>query len=124
MRVMIVDDEEYIAEELSDALDFLGLQTFSVHSADQALEGLRKETNIDWVITDLRMPNKSGEILISEVNETIGREINFIVMSGHGGDEFTQEKLKSSFPNVVDFVRKPVSFDTLQELVTKTLKAG
>lgn len=124
MRVMIVDDEEYIVEELCDALDFLGLQTFSVNSADQALEGLRRETKIDWVITDLRMPNKTGEILIAEVNETIGRRINFIVMSGHSGEEFTQEKLKSSFPNIVGFVRKPVSFDTLQELVTKTLKAG
>ena len=121
MLIMIVDDEALILEEMSDGLSLMGIQSYIANSADQALDGLQKEPEINWVITDLRMPNKSGETLIFQTNETIKRKIKFIVMSGHGGDKLIEDKLKSSFPNVVGFIRKPVSFEQLKELAKKIL---
>ena len=118
---MIVDDEALILEEMSDGLSLMGIQSYTANSVNQALEGLQKKPEINWVITDLRMPNKSGEILIRQTNETIKRKIKFIVMSGHGGDKLIEDNLKSSFPNVVGFIRKPVSFEQLQELAKKIL---
>ena len=121
MLTMIVDDEALILEEMSDGLSLMGIQSYTANSVNQALEGLQKKPEINWVITDLRMPNKSGEILIRQTNETIKRKIKFIVMSGHGGDKLIEDNLKSSFPNVVGFIRKPVSFEQLQELAKKIL---
>ncbi|GGE62778.1 response regulator [Actibacterium pelagium] len=118
MKVLIVDDEKYIGEELGEAVQLLGHDAIVVLSADEALSILRSDDSINLVITDLKMPHKSGQELISETNNTINRDVNFIVMSGHGGGNIDDYEDYDLLPNAFAFVQKPVSF----KVVDKVLK--
>ncbi len=58
-RVLVVDDEESVRRMLQRLLNELGHQTTTVGDVDSALQELSRQ-HYDLVITDLRMPQKSG----------------------------------------------------------------
>ncbi len=59
-RLMIIDDEEHIRSSLTCFLeDFDNYQVRSAHSAELALQELRKEP-ADLCIVDIRLPSMNG----------------------------------------------------------------
>lgn len=67
-RLLIVDDEPYIVEGLVQLFQELelGLDVCKAFSAVEAVEWIRK-TKVDIVISDIRMPEKSGLQLIDDL---------------------------------------------------------
>lgn len=68
-KILVVDDEENITEILQRTLTNAGYECFAVNTADNALQVVRDE-KIDLVISDIRMPDKDGIELLSELVKT------------------------------------------------------
>lgn len=117
MKFLIVDDEPDIGEELSEIFEFHGIKTIVETSAEKAYLRLKGDNAIRFVITDLKMPGMTGVDLIGRISSEAHGAVKFVVMSGHGGDEDTEELIKKKFVDVVDFVRKPVSLERLREVI-------
>ena len=117
MKILIVDDEKYSGEELGETVEFLGHNPIVALSADEALSILRSDDNINLVIADLKMPHKSGQELIEETRNTINRNVKFIVMSGHGGGNTSDNEFLEALPNVIAFFQKPVSFQKVAQIL-------
>ena len=119
IKVLIVDDEEIILEEASEALTDQGYECFVANGVKAAVEVIETTPGIRLILTDLRMPRESGADLIKMVEEKFGQDIKFIVMSGHtstgveGGDLAMR-----SYP----FLRKPLDIDNLIETVDSVLE--
>lgn len=116
--VLIVDDEPDILEEAAEALADEGYGVHCAGSVDQALEILHQNKDISLVVTDLKMPGKTGADLIRETRQGLWPEMIFIVMSGHGNpsvdaDEFKVEKFV--------FLRKPLDIEDLIDAVKTAL---
>jgi two-component system response regulator PilR (NtrC family) len=81
-KILVVDDERSIRELLEIALKKEG---FAVTVAQSALEGLErsKSTEFDLVVSDIKMPDKSGIDLLRDLraNNFNG---NFILMTANG----------------------------------------
>ena len=80
--VLIIDDEKNIREGLAAALEMEG---YTVALAADGKQGLARmvKGDIDLVITDLRMPEISGEQVLAKVAaENPG--VPVIVLTGHG----------------------------------------
>ena len=118
--ILVVDDEALIVEEVVDALELEGFSCLSAQDVDGALSILSSGPPVDLVITDLKMPGKSGWDLIEIVGQQSKDQVHFLVVSGHATQDMAPEDLP---PSVVGFMRKPMDVDELLREVQKFASA-
>lgn len=79
-RLLVVDDEEVAAECIAEFLAARGFQVATATTAVRAL-ALARQTPIDLLITDLRLPGMSGITLLNLVRRELG-DLPAILMTG------------------------------------------
>ena len=80
-RVLIADDEELVRKSLSKDLANLGYDVREAVDGEQALQALAKE-NIDLLICDALMPNKTGwEVLRAVKSNPKTKDVPVIVLT-------------------------------------------
>jgi nitrogen-specific signal transduction histidine kinase len=115
-RVLVVDDEEVIAEELAEYLQLKGYDVATAGSGLEALE-LHRSRPADIVITDLLMPEMDGHELIRRLRRT-DPDLPVMLVTGHTtfGDE--KESITTGASVVL---KKPIELsellDTLGNMV-------
>lgn len=114
--ILICDDEKNIRSGLAMAMDLEGYATFEAEDGAVAWDHLNKH-DIDLVITDLRMPNLSGEALLKKIVSAYPR-LPVVILTGHGTIETAVEAMRMG---AVDFFTKPVDLDRLTLVVKKAL---
>jgi len=114
--VLIVDDEKHTREGLRQALE----DTYDVAVAANADEAfnLLDTQEFDAVLTDLRMPGKSGLKVIDKALALPHRPA-VIMMTAYGNIETAVEAMKRG---AVDFLTKPVNLERLEVLLQRALK--
>ena len=113
-RMLVVDDEAIILEEMIEVFEGRGFHCRGATGADQALALIREDPEITLIVTDVKMPGKSGMDLIIEARRIPDRRIVFIVATGHGG---TTQKEDLDAQEVFKILHKPVSIKALVESV-------
>ena len=68
LTVLVVDDDSLVLTNMAAMLDDIGHRVFEAASARKALCILRREKDIDLVITDQAMPRMTGIELIAAIN--------------------------------------------------------
>jgi len=87
-RILLVDDEEAIIEEMSDYLERKGYAVDTAANGEEALDKFALDVP-DVLITDLNMPKLNGHELLRRVVQT-SPGLPVIIMTGHttfGEDE-------------------------------------
>ena len=113
-RVLVVDDDSFSREFLTEASKSLGFQTESCLSGEQALDLLRRNS-YDLVFTDLRMPGMSGVDLVGKMRQEFA-EIPVVVITAHGTIETA---VKALHEGASDFLVKPCSPEALELVVNR-----
>jgi putative PEP-CTERM system response regulator len=117
-NVLIADDEKNIREGLAEALAQDGYGTILAADGDEAIARVERG-DVDLVITDLRMPRKSGtEVLKDVVGKYPGLPV--IVLTGHGTIEDAVSAMRMG---AFDFVTKPINLDHISLLVKRALES-
>jgi two-component system response regulator YesN len=114
-QLLIVDDQPDLVEDLATMLpwDSIGIgAVFQAGSGAEAL-GIMKETPIDIVISDIRMPGISGLDLIETIRAQWSH-VRCILLSGYNDFEYAQRALKSQ---ASDYLLKPVEDEELLNAV-------
>ncbi len=117
-NILIVDDEEFIVENLAALLEGVVDKAFTAFNGKEALE-IIKSNDIVCIISDIKMPQMDGVELIKEVR-ALGDETPFIFFTAHGNDELMKEVAKHG---AFDFIDKP-DFQGLEEMITRGLVRG
>lgn len=115
--VLIVDDERHTREGLQQALE----DNFDVSvagSADEAFNLMEAET-YDVIVTDLRMPGKSGLKVIDKAL-TLPQRPAVLMMTAYGSIDTAVEAMRRG---AVDFLTKPVNLERLEILINRALKS-
>ncbi|MFT5503411.1 MAG: two-component system response regulator PilR (NtrC family) [Gammaproteobacteria bacterium] len=115
-RVLIVDDEPDIRELLEITLMRMGLDTRSAEDYSSATRIL-KEESFDLCLTDMKLPDGDGIALVEYIQINCPN-IPTAVITAHGSIDMAIGAMKCG---AFDFVSKPVSLDTLRNLVDKAL---
>ena len=118
-KILIVDDEEFILEELSETLTDKGYECFVANNVDAAVEIIKTTPGISLIVTDLNMPRKTGADLIKVVKTMLGQNIKFIVMSGHADPSVEEDGMDLAS---YSFLRKPLSIQSLIKMVGSVLE--
>lgn len=106
--ILLVDDEEGIRTVLTISLMDSGYSVDSAPDVDSALELYRAKRH-PIVVTDIKMPGKSGIDLLREIKAT-DENTEVIMISGHGDMELAIQSLKH---DAFDFITKPINDDVL-----------
>lgn len=114
--VLIVDDEKHTREGLQQALaDSYDVSVAA--SADEAFN-LMEVQEFDVIVTDLRMPGKSGLKVIDKALALPNRPA-VLMMTAYGNIETAVEAMRRG---AVDFLTKPVNIERLEVLIQRALK--
>ncbi|WP_073588848.1 response regulator transcription factor [Anaerocolumna xylanovorans] len=121
MKIFIVDDDQIIRLGLRKTIEKSELNCTIVGEASDgelALEEIKKNEDIDLVITDIRMPVMDGLELIREIRK-FNSVVRIIVLSGF--DDF--KYVRNAFMDgAVDYILKPINKSDFLALLQK-LKA-
>eukprot|EP01022_Parablepharisma_sp_SALTPOND_P011854 TRINITY_DN150_c0_g1_i1.p2 TRINITY_DN150_c0_g1~~TRINITY_DN150_c0_g1_i1.p2 ORF type:complete len:308 (+),score=44.57 TRINITY_DN150_c0_g1_i1:1974-2897(+) len=122
-RCLILDDIQENTYILQNLLQAHGLSVAPYNKAENALKDLERVRNIDLIITDLRMPDMSGQQFILKLRENeerhrLGR-IPVLVLTGEAAPG---EKIAClSQYGVDEFLLKPVKLHYLLSTIEKLL---
>ena len=115
-NILIVDDDINILELLQRHLQSWNYHTYGAVSVKEAVQILR-DTKIDLLITDLRMPEIDGFELIKFVSEHYPK-LPKLVVTGYPS---VQDSLVTLKAGVIEYLTKPFTKDELGAAIDKAL---
>lgn len=118
-NILIVDDDVHILELLQRHLQSWNYHTYRAMSVKEAVTILR-DTTIDLLITDLKMPEVDGFELIKFVSEHYPT-LPKLVVTGYPSVQDSLAVIKSG---VVAYLTKPFTREELKNAVDESLKTN
>ena len=109
-RVLVVDDQIELAENIAEILQGIGFETEVAGSAEAGLERIA-QGGITAVVTDYKLPGQSGAQLIEEIRRR-GEGLPVLMISAYT-DEATIDRSRTAGAWL--FLPKPVPLRTLVE---------
>lgn len=118
-RILLVDDEQALVELGKKMLEHLGYEVFPRTSSIEALELFRHQPEqFHLVITDMTMPNMTGEKLAQELIK-IRPDIPIILCTGYS-EKISEAKAKVL--GIREFIMKPLDMNELARTIRRVLK--
>ena len=115
-RVLVVEDETLIRQNLSECLRQMGCQVIEAVDGAEALEIFKIEQGgVDLVLTDLVMPRMSGHELWTQLT-ALDPELSFLFMSGYTEDSALRRQI---FSQESAFLMKPFSVADLSNALQR-----
>lgn len=116
-NILIVDDDVHILELLQRHLQSWNYHVFKAISVKEAVTIL-KDTQVDLLITDLKMPEVDGFELIKFVSEHYPKMPKLVIT----GYPSVQDSLAAIKSGVIDYLTKPFTKDELKSALDKALR--
>ena len=114
-NVLLVDDEVSFVETFSERLVMRNLEISKAFSGEEALQALEKDSNIEVVILDVKMPGKDGIETLMEIKKRWPL-LEVIMLSGHADVESAIDGMKQG---AFDYLMKPSDIDQIIAKVTE-----
>ena len=115
-KILIADDEPEIREVIKEILEVFNLDIDMAQDGQEAIDKI-KTTKYDLIISDQKMPKKSGlDVLKWMRSENI--QSPFLIQTGHGRQQLYAE---ASIYNVFAVLDKPWDQDLLIKTINKAL---
>jgi two-component system response regulator HydG len=115
-RILVVDDSDTTLEVLQRNLAAAQYQVFTARGVPEAIEILQS-TQIDLVITDLKMPKVSGLDLVRHVRENF-KDTEVMMITGYPSIEGAVTAVKTG---AEEFIAKPFTDEELLSAVRRAL---
>ncbi len=117
-KVLVVDDEDSLREICKEALSEHGYQVLEAKNGVEALDILKRERDVDIVLSDLNMPEMDGMALIDHIKK-FNLDVELVVMTGFGTIETAVEVMKKG---ALDYIPKPFYLNHLLVKIDSAIK--
>jgi DNA-binding NtrC family response regulator len=117
-KVLVVDDDAVVGKSFNRVLsEKKGYVVTAVENAHEALKQMR-EQSFDVVFTDIKMPGMDGVELAERVKAS-QPWTPVVIITGYGTAE---NEVRARAAGVLDFVRKPLSPEMIEESAAHALR--
>jgi DNA-binding NtrC family response regulator len=119
-RILIIDDDVELCEELKDLLADNGFHVSCAYNADQG-ENMVKDSRFDVIILDNKMNGMSGIDLLKRVDSAVRKKVILV-----SGKSFIEKLLMDEglFGAISGTIGKPIDFELLLTKIIETAKAN
>lgn len=117
ISILVVDDEQSMRDFLHILLKKEGYRVQTAKNADLALEELEKQ-QYHLVITDIRMPGRSGLDLLNEIKEK-DPELPVVMITAFASPEDAVTAMKKG---AFDYISKPFNVDEIKSVIKSATK--
>ena len=117
-KILIIDDEKNIRDGIKKSLEYEGYEVATAENGDKGIDIVYKG-GIDLVITDLKMPEKTGEEFLKDVLD-FDKHIPVIILTGHGNIETAVDMMSLG---AYDFMTKPFNLDKMLLIIARALES-
>ncbi len=118
-RILVVDDNASLASLMSELLTMRGYDVVTADCAEQAEAEIRRRVP-DLILSDVKMPGKSGYDFCRELKENPAtRLIPFVLITGFTD---SSDKVRGIEAGADDFLNKPVLAEELTARVKSLLR--
>jgi two-component system response regulator AtoC len=114
MKVLVVDDEDFVRELVCDAMAEQGYQIFAASSGNEALE-LASKYEFDLIFCDVVMDGLSGFDVLKAFRQNLKSEAEMVLMTGQASVESAIEAVQHG---ANDYICKPFSIGVLQAIAS------
>ena len=111
-KILVVDDEEVIRNSLAEWLTDTGYESLTAPDGPQALN-IIKDTDIDIMLADLKMPGMDGMELMKQAQE-INPDLAVIIMTAYGTIASAIDAIKAG---AYDYLEKPFCPERVEVLI-------
>ncbi|MCM3700822.1 response regulator [Paenibacillus macerans] len=119
LRVLLVDDEDFVLEGLRDAVEWgeYGMRVVGfANNGKEALDLLSdSETPIDIIFTDIKMPIMDG-FQLTEALKSMNYPSKIVVLTGHEEFEFAKKAISYG---IFEYLLKPVELDSIVKVLQR-----
>ena len=116
-KILVIDDEKNIRDGIKKSLEYEGYEVVTAENGEKGIETVYKG-GIDLVITDLKMPEKTGEEFLHDILE-FDKHIPVIILTGHGNIETAVDMMRLG---AYDFMTKPFNIDKMLLIIARALE--
>ena len=110
-KILVVDDDEAIAQLVSDALEDEGFLVTTLRDGEAAYELLRAQNDFSLIILDIMMPKMDGLELCGKIRDSVTCPIIFVTAKNHTIDTIVGLEMGGD-----DYIYKPF---VVEELVAR-----
>jgi two-component system cell cycle sensor histidine kinase/response regulator CckA len=114
---LIVDDEEAVRRFVERVLQGAGYQTATAANGQEALEVVKRLASVDLLVTDLMMPQMSGDELARQLRRD-DPKLKILYLTGYSDRLF---KDKKTLWEDEAFLDKPCTLESLKQAVSLLL---
>lgn len=115
--ILIVDDEDAQRNILKGHLEKKGYKIFTAASGTEGIKSIQSNI-IDIVLSDFKMPDKTGLEVLEEVKK-INPEISFVILTAYGTIE---NAVRAMSLGAFDYISKPVDLDELALMIERIIE--
>lgn len=116
IEILIVDDDNKIAENLVEIFKHYGYHAVAVSSGVSAIT-LLKNLTVKLILLDLNMPEMNGYSVLQFISEH-HIDTHVLILSGENNFEAARQSMRFGF--VYDFIRKPYLVKDLLLFISRT----
>jgi len=116
-NVLLVDDEVSFVETFSERLELRNFETSKAFSGEEALQVLERNSSIEVVILDVKMPGMDGIETLTEIKRK-NPLVEVMMLSGHADVASAIEGMKHG---AFDYLMKPVEMDQIIAKITEAV---
>lgn len=117
-KILVVEDDKNVMGFALELLRNRGYKIFEAGNVSEAISLLKKEGNVDLVVSDVVLPGRSGISLADEVSSQ-GKGTKFLLMSGFPDEKARPDEIRAKG---YDFISKPFSPKDFLEKIREILK--
>jgi len=115
--ILIIDDEDAQRSILKGYLEKKGYKIFSASSGTEGIKAVNNNL-IDIVLSDFKMPDKTGLEVLEEVKK-INPEISLVILTAYGTIE---DAVRAMRLGAFDYISKPVDLDELDLMIERIIE--
>jgi len=113
-KILLVDDEDDIRKILRRFLEQFGLTVVEAGDGDVALEILRKQSDFNFLLTDIKMGRLNGDALMREVRQLYSFDkIRILAITGGVMEDTTEAEKKNINTYADGVIQKPFSAEDI-----------
>jgi DNA-binding NtrC family response regulator len=110
MRILLIDDDEWIRDSLSLYFEGEGCHLLALETTEEGIEALKGQ-NYDIIMVDYRLPGMDGLEFLKRIQKTQSHAMK-VLITAYRSDEVVSEAFKMG---IQDFIEKPFTTKTIEE---------